>query len=172
MAMTLQPATSMTAADALPATVVPGKLPPGIKLPVAPLTLTWQGASRAKVGEQFKIVVNAQAGSKVVDVPFKVVYDTATLQIVDVSEGDFLKGNNAKTVFSSNVDSSGGEVSLDISQPGLEGAAGRGSLAVLTFKVMAANPQAPISITGSAVNAEGDAVPVRLPAPHNVVLTP
>ena len=149
-----------------------GRLPPGIKLPIAPMTLTWQGASRAKVGEQFKIVVNAQAGSKVVDVPLKVVYDTTALEVVDVSEGDFLKGNNTKTVFSSNVDPSGGEISLDISQPDLEGAAGRGSLAVLTFKVTAANPQAPISISGSAVNPEGDTVPVRLPAPHNLVLTP
>jgi general secretion pathway protein D len=150
---------------------VPGKLPPGIKLPIAPLTLTWQGASRAKVGEQFKIVVNAQAGSKVVDVPLKVAYDTSTLEVVEVSEGDFLKGSDAKGVFSSNVDPSGGEISLDISQPDLEGVAGRGSLAVLTFKVTAASSQVPISISGSAVNAEGDSVPVRLPAPHNLVLT-
>jgi hypothetical protein len=151
---------------------VPGKLPPGIKLPIAPLTLTWQGASTAKVGDQFKIVVNAQAGSKVVDVPLKVAYDTAALEVVEVSEGDFLKGNNARTVFSSNVDPSEGQVSLDISQPDLEGTAGRGSLAVLTFKVTAANSQVPISISGSAVNAEGDSVPVRLPAPHNVALLP
>jgi hypothetical protein len=43
---------------------------------------------------------------------------------------------------------------------------------VLTFKVTAASSQAPISISGSAVNAEGDTVPVRLPAPLNLVLTP
>ena len=41
-----------------------------------------------------------------------------------------------------------------------------------TFKVMAASTQAPISLSGSAVNAAGDTVPVRLPTPHNVVLTP
>jgi general secretion pathway protein D len=151
--------------------LVPGKVPPGIKLPIAPLMLSWQGASTAKVGEQFKIVVNAQAGSKVVDVPLKVAYDTSALEVVEVSEGDILKGSDAKTVFSSNVDSSGGEVSLDISQPDREGFAGRGSLAVLTFKVTAANSQAPISISGSAVNADGDEVPVRLPAPHSLVLT-
>jgi general secretion pathway protein D len=151
---------------------VPGKLPPGIKLPIAPLTLSWQGTSTAKVGDQFKVVVNAQAGSKVVDVPLKVAYDTSALEVVEVSEGDILKDSEAKAVFSSNVDSSGGEVSLDVSQPDREGFAGRGSLAVLTFKVTAANSQAPISISGSAVNAEGDEVPVRLPAPHNLVLTP
>jgi general secretion pathway protein D len=151
---------------------VPGKLPPGIKLPIAPLTLSWQGASTAKVGDQFKIVVNAQAGSKVVDVPLKVAYDTSTLEVVEVSEGDFLKGSDAKGVFTSNVDPSGGEISLDISQPDLEGTAGRGSLAVLTFKATAASSQVPISISGSAVNAEGDEVPVRLPSPHNLLLTP
>jgi hypothetical protein len=61
---------------------------------------------------------------------------------------------------------------VDVSQPGLEGAAGRGSLAVLTFKVTAANPQAPISVSGSAVNAAGDQVKVNLPAPHKVALLP
>ena len=120
--------------------------------------LSWQGASQAKVGDQFKIVVYAQTGGKVVDVPLKVAYDSSALEVVDVAEGDFLKANNAQTVFSSNVDPSGGQVSVDISQPGLEGAAGRGSLAVLTFKVTAANPQAPISVSGSAVNAAGDTV--------------
>lgn len=171
-----QSANSMFTPVAVPdvpstATPVPGKLPPSIKLPIAPLTLTWQGASTAKVGNEFKIVINAQAGSKVVDVPLKVAYDTSALEVVEVSEGDFLKGSNAKGVFTSNVDPSGGEISLDISQPDLEGTAGRGSLAVLTFKVTAVNSQVPISISGSAVNAEGDSVPVRLPTPHNLVLT-
>ena len=154
------------------AALAPGKLPPGFKPATAPLMLSWQGSSQAKVGDQFKVVVYAQTGGKVVDVPFKVAYDPAALEVVDVAEGDFLKGNNAQTVFSSNVDQSGGQVSVDVSQPGLEGAGGRGSLAVLTFKVTAANPQAPISVSGSAVNAAGDQVKVNLPAPHKVALMP
>ncbi|ADE12054.1 cohesin domain-containing protein [Sideroxydans lithotrophicus] len=154
------------------AALAPGKLLPGVKPATPPLMLSWQGASQAKVGDQFKVVVYAQTGSKVVDVPLKVVYDPAALQVVDVAEGDFLKGNNAQTVFSSNVDPTGGQVSVDVSQPGLEGAGGRGSLAVLTFKVTAANPQVPISVSGSAVNAAGDQVKVNLPAPHNVALLP
>jgi hypothetical protein len=118
------------------------------------------------------VVVYAQTGGKVVDVPLKVTYDAAALEVVDVSEGDFLKANNAQTVFNSNVDQSAGQVSVGISQPGLEGAAGRGSLAVLTFKVIAANPQVPISVSGTAVNAAGDAVQVNLPAPLKVALLP
>jgi hypothetical protein len=54
----------------------------------------------------------------------------------------------------------------------MEGAGGRGSLAALTFKVTAANPNTPISVSASAINAVGDAVPVTLPAPRNVVLLP
>ena len=104
--------------------LVPGRLPPGVKPATAPLMLSWQGASQAKVGDQFKVVVYAQTGGKVVDVSLKVAYDPAALEVVDVSEGDFLKGNNAQTVFSSNVDQSGGQVSVDVSQPGLEGGSG------------------------------------------------
>jgi general secretion pathway protein D len=154
------------------AALAPGKLPPGIKPSTAPLMLSWQGASQAKVGDQFKIVIYAQTGGKIVGVPLKVAYDSSALEVVDVSEGDFLKANNAQTVFSSNVDQPGGQVTLDVSQPGQDGAGGRGSLAVLTFKVTAANPQVPISVSGSAMNAAGDAVQVNLPSPHKVALLP
>jgi general secretion pathway protein D len=154
------------------AVLVPGKLASGMKAATAPLMLSWQGASRAKVGDQLRVVVYAQTGGKVVDVPLKVTYDATALEVVDVSEGDFLKANNAQTVFNSNVDQSAGQVSVGISQPGLEGAAGRGSLAVMTFKVIAANPQVPITVSGTAVNSAGDSVQVNLPAPLKVALLP
>jgi general secretion pathway protein D len=152
--------------------LAPGKLSQGVKAAMAPLLLSWQGPVQAKVGQQFKVVVYAQSGAKVVDIPLKVAYDAATLEVVEVAEGDFLKANNAQTVFNSNVDQSGGQVSVDISQPGQEGAAGRGSLAVLTFRVTASNAQAPITVSGSALNAAGDSVQVNSPAPHNVALLP
>jgi len=155
-----------------PAALVPGRLASGVKLATAPMMLSWQGASQAKVGDQLKLVVYVQTGGKVVGIPFKVNYDASVLEVVDVSEGDFLKANNAQTVFSSNVDQSGGQVVVDVSQPGLEGAGGRGSLAALTFKVTAANPGTPITVSATAVNVAGDSVPVTLPAPRNVVLMP
>jgi general secretion pathway protein D len=167
----LAPSASLQAV-APPASLVPGRLAPGVKLATAPMMLSWQGTSQAKVGDQFKLSVYAQTGGKVVGIPFKVSYDASALEVVDVSEGDFLKANNAQTVFSSNVNQSGGEVAVDVSQPGLEGAGGRGSLAALTFKVTAANLGTPITVTASAVNAAGDAVPVTLPAPRTVVLLP
>ena len=172
-----QLASSTTLAAAVPvpvgtAALVPGKLPPGVKPALAPLMLSWQGPSQAKVGEVFKIVVYAQTGAKVVNVPLKVAYDPAALQVMDVAEGDFLKGNNVQTVFNSNVDQSGGQVTVDMSQPGQEGAGGRGSLAVLTFKALAPISQAPITVSGSAVNAAGDSVQVNPPAAHNVALLP
>ncbi len=154
-------------------TPVPGKLLPGVRPAVAPLLLSWQGATQAKVGDQFKVTIYAQSGGKVTSIPLKVAYDSTALEVVDVSEGDFLKANNAQTVFKSNVDQPGGVVSVDISQPpGDEGVGGRGGLAVLTFRVTAANPEAPITVSGSAMNAAGDAVPLTLPAPHNVALLP
>lgn len=171
----LASSTTLAAAVPVPAAtgaLVPGKLAPGVKPAMAPLMLSWQGPSQAKVGEVFKVVVYAQTGAKVVNVPLKVAFDPAALQVVNVAEGDFLKGNNAQTVFNSTVDQPGGEISIDMSQPGQEGAGGRGSLAVVTFKATAAIEQAPITVTGSATNAAGDSLQVNLPAAHNVALLP
>jgi general secretion pathway protein D len=157
----------------IPSEVVPGKLLPGVKTPVAPLLISWQGAGNAKVGDQFKVAVYAQAASRFVSMPLKIDYDSSALEVVAVSKGDLFNGNNAQAVFKSDVNQSDGEVSVDISEPsGQEGIGGRGSLAVITFKVTAANPEVPITVSGSAVNAAGDEVPVKLPAPHNVELTP
>ena len=151
-------------------TLAPGKILPGFKPAVAPLALSLQGATQAKVGDQFKIVVYAQSGGVVVATPINVTFDPAAMEVVDVSEGDFLKSNNTQTTFSGNIDQPGGQVIIDNAQPGKEGAAGRGSLAVITFRATAASSQAPITVTGSATNAAGDAVPVTSPAAHNVLL--
>jgi general secretion pathway protein D len=134
--------------------------------------LSWQGASQAKVGEQFKVAVYAQTGGAVASIPLKVAFDPAALQVVDVSGGDFLKGHNANALFKSNLNQASGQVSVDISQaPGQAGIGGQGSLAVITFKAIAANPEVPITLSGSALTATGDDVPITLPPPHNIELT-
>ena len=155
----------------MPIALSPGKLLPGVRPAAAPLTLSWQGAAQAQVGDQFKVLINVQTAAKVVSVPFQVGFDPSTLEVVDVAEGDFLNQNNVQTTFSSNVDQAGGQISINVSQPGQHGNAGRGSLVAVTFKAIAASTQTQITVSSSgATDATGQALPVSLPAPYNMTL--
>ncbi|MEO8418554.1 MAG: cohesin domain-containing protein [Methylophilaceae bacterium] len=160
-----------TAQPQAAAALAPGKLLPGIRPAAAPLMLSWQGAAQAKVGDQFKVAVYAQAGSKVASVPFRVGFDPTALEVVEVVEGDFLNQNNVPTTFSSDIDKASGQISVSVTQSEQTGVAGRGSLATITFKVIAASSQSPITLSAdSAVDPSGQTLPVTLPAPHNMTL--
>ncbi len=124
----------------------PGKLLPGIRPAAAPLTLSWLAGTQAQVGEQFRVVVNAQTAAKVISVPIQVGFDPAVLEAVDVTEGSFLNQNNVQTAFDSSIDQAGGKISINMSQPGQIGNAGRGSLVTITFKAIAVSPQSQISV--------------------------
>ncbi|ADI28850.1 cohesin domain-containing protein [Methylotenera versatilis] len=168
-----QPKTSPQAKAQPPATVVPtpGKLLPGIRPAAAPLTLSWLAGTQAQVGEQFRVVVNAQTAAKVISVPIQVGFDPAVLEAVDVTEGSFLNQNNVQTAFDSSIDQAGGKISINMSQPGQIGNAGRGSLVTITFKAIAVSPQSQITVSsGGATDATGQVLPMRLPTPHNVML--
>lgn len=156
-----------------PAPVVPtpGKLLPGIRPAAAPLTLSWLAGTQAQVGEQFRVVVNAQTAAKVISVPIQVGFDPAVLEAVDVTEGSFLNQNNVQTAFDSSIDQAGGKISINMSQPGQIGNAGRGSLVTITFKAIAVSPQSQITVSsGGATDATGQVLPMRLPTPHNIML--
>ncbi len=155
----------------VPVTLSPGKLLPGVRPAATPLTLSWLGAAQAQVGEQFRVVVNVQTAAKVVSVPLQVGFDPSALEVVDVAEGDFLNHNNVQTTFSSDIDQAGGKISINVSQPEQNGNAGRGSLVAITFKAIAASPQSQITVSSSsATDTTGQALPMRLPAPHNMTL--
>jgi len=151
--------------------LAPGRLLPGVKPAAAPIMLSWQGVSQAKVGDQFKLLVYAQTAAKVVSVPFMVNFDPAALEVVEVTEGELLNQNNVQTTFSNEIDQAAGQISVNVSQPGQTGNSGRGSLAAITFKVIAANPESLITVSSyNATDASGQALPVTLPAPHNMSL--
>jgi len=137
----------------------------------APLALSWQGATQAKVGEPFKLALQAQAGAKVAGVPLQVAFDPAVLEVLEVTEGDFLNRNNVTTAFSSNVDAAAGQIAIGVSQPGQNGSDGAGGLVNITFRAIAAKPQSSITVSASnATDASGQSLPVTLPAPHTMEL--
>jgi general secretion pathway protein D len=137
------------------------------------LVLSMQGATQARVGETFQLVVQAQAGGRVASVPLQIGFDAAALEVVEVGEGDFLKQGNAQTNFTATINQPNGQIDVENAQDSDGGASGRGSLARITFRVTAARPQSQISVSVPlATDAAGSALVVTLPAPHNLTLNP
>lgn len=154
--------------------LVPNAAPTPVSAPAGDtLLLTWRGAAQAKVGEQFAVNIDAQTAGKVTGLPFQIGFDPNVLEVVEVTEGDFLKQNNGKTVFTPNIDQAGGQVSVNITQSGADGASGKGSIAAVTFKVLAAKPLTQLTlISASPVGVSGAAIQAAPPTPYAMVLNP
>jgi general secretion pathway protein D len=130
--------------------------PPSIAQSVA--QLSWQGPSQAKVGDKIMLSLNAQSTLGLKTFSFRVGFDPAVLQAVDVIEGDALKRNNTPSNLTKNIDQAGGEISVDLLGTGANVAA---SFATLIFEVIAAVPESSVSI--SSITTTG--VTGEIPSP-------
>lgn len=172
--LTLQPASAATSG-------APGSAPPGVPMaggantianPAQPnidagpsaISLSWDGPNQVKVGQQIKVALKMKADGGVRSLPFQVGFDTTAFEVVEVAEGPFFKQNGVKTSMSSNIDPKGGKVFVSVVRPGLEGAKGEDSVAVLTLRAIAAKPKAEIKLLSVTPVTVGDkAVSAMLP---------
>ena len=137
------------------------------------LGVTWQGPAQVKVGQPFTLMLNLASDQAVSSLPILIGYDPTALQAVSVTEGDFLKQNNAQTQFSQRVDQAAGRIFVGMGRASGEGAKGAGSILSVTFKPLQPNAQAKIQVL--ALSAGGDAAklpPVILPLIHNLAVMP
>jgi general secretion pathway protein D len=130
------------------------------------IALSWQGPAQAKVGEQFKLALRMKADGGVRSLPFQIGFDAAAFEVVEVAEGPFFKQNDTKTSMSSNIDPKGGKVFVSVVRPGIEGAKGEDTVAVLTLRAIAAKPKAEIKLLSTTPVSVGDkqVAPTLLPA--------
>lgn len=166
------------------APTAPVALQPGLATPAAaetpagmPLVLSWQGVQQARVGDEFRMVLRARSGALVSSLPLTIGFDAMALEVVEVSEGDFLGQGGAPTNFSQEIDTGSGEIRLEGSRiaPGgaPAGATGEGSLATVTFRVLAERPRTQITVAAPTLEDAGGApLAVTLPPPHGMSLTP
>jgi len=136
------------------------------------VTLSWQGPAKAKAGEEFRVVLNAQAPQEVPSLPYLIGYDPEVLSVVEVAEGDFLKQQNLQGVLSQNVDAASGQIALELIPAAGGGLKGRGGLATITFQVIGTKPQTKISVSGTAPAGSPNKTPTTLPAPHTLAIAP
>mgnify|MGYP002364133909 FL=1 len=133
--------------------------------------MLWQGTTQAKVGDTFAVQLVMQAEQPVVSVPIAIGFDPRLLQVVDVSEGGFLRQGGAQTNFSYRVDP-GGQVVMTATSSGSAGATAPDAVVMMNFRALAAGAARIELITAAPVGSGGSTVSAILPASHAVAITP
>jgi len=172
------PAAAVVAPRAAPASVPATPAQPGqpeaAKADVqGSLGVSWQGPTQATVGQPFTLILNLASDQPVSTLPLLIGYDQSALQAVTVSEGEFLKQNNAQTQFSQRVDQAAGRIFVGMGRTGGDGAKGSGQLLSVVFKPLQATSQAQVQLL--ALSAGGDAAkqsPVTLPVVYTLKVSP
>lgn len=137
------------------------------------LALSWQGPGEAKPGDTISLTLNAQSVQAVSRMGLLVSYDPAVFKAVDVTEGDFLKQNNAQTTFSKTIDQASGQIRVDLAEIGPAGTSGSGGVVTLAFEAIAAHPQSQIVVGRLAPSGPGgEELAANLPAPHVIKVAP
>jgi len=112
-----------------------------------------------------------QADRPLVSVPLAIGFDPRLLQVVEVSEGGFLRQGGAATSFTYRIDP-GGQVLLTATRSGAGGASAPDVLASLNLRALAAGAARVDLITIAPVGVGGATVNAILPATYSVTINP
>lgn len=157
-----------------PAGSVP--VPQAGNMPAAPggdTVLTLQAPAQVKVGGTLAVQLAIQPGEAVTGVPFAIAFDPKVLEVVSVTEGDFLKQGGSATNFSNRVDKGSGQIFATITRSASQGATAAGTIATVNFRALAPAANARIQFNALApIGAGGKAITVTPPAPHAFAVTP
>jgi len=138
-----------------------------------PVTLSWQGPAQAKPGDTVSLTLNVQAQQPVNSLGLQVGFDPGVFKALDVVEGGFLKQNNAQSALNKSIDQASGQIQLDASAGGSDGASGSGSLVTLVFEAIAANPSSQIVVSRLTPSGPGgEALPASTPDPFVITVAP
>jgi general secretion pathway protein D len=146
---------------------------PQISAAASPVTLSWQGPVQAKPGETVSLTLNVQSQQPVNSLGLLVSFDPGVFKAIDVVEGGFLKQDNMQSTLTKTIDQAGGQILLDMSGSGSDGASGTGSLVTLVFEAIAAQPQSRIAVGRLAPSGPGgEALTATTPDPHVIAVAP
>jgi len=137
------PAPAVTTASPSPATptAVPLPVPVPTPPPVSKVSLKVTAPGAVKVNEQFNADIVVADAQNLSTTPLTVIYDPSALEVVAVTEGDLLKQDGRKTLFTNKIDNQNGQVSVKISrEDGAGGVFGVGNLLSIKFRAKAAGP--------------------------------
>lgn len=96
------------------------------------------GSELVNLGEEFSLVFYVDEIKNLFSAPLYVNYDQSLFDFVGATEGGFLKGTNAQTIFTHTALADSGRVIVGLKQgAGGKGVSGGGELFVMTFKAKA-----------------------------------
>ncbi|HEX9180798.1 MAG TPA: cohesin domain-containing protein, partial [Burkholderiales bacterium] len=132
-----------------------------------PLVLSWSAPAEARVGDEVKVTINANAPDPLISLGLVLRYDTNSLLAVKVEEGSLFRQGGATTAFTENVNAGAGRVVANIKREGEAGAKGTGSVITVTFKVTAKNDRSQIQVlSASPVSQAGIPIRIQPSTPH------
>lgn len=136
------------------------------------VVLSWQGPSKAKVGEQIKVALRLKSDGGLRSLPFQMAFDPAYFQVMQVEEGGFFKQDSGSTSFSNNVDAASGKLFVSVNRSDVEGASGEDSAVVVTLRALAPSPQTTLKMLSASPIVQGGKSPVTiLPPPYGVEIS-
>lgn len=160
--------TDNKAAGTTPAKDTAGSAP----LPVSSGQLRWQGPVQAKVGDTIAMQLLMQSDDPITGLPMAVGFDNRALQVIGITEGDFLKQGGAQSTFTSRVDPNG-QILMTGTRSGDGGATNSGTVATLSFRAIAPSAGSRIQLlTVAPVGVAGRSVAVPSAAPHTIQIQP
>ena len=130
--------------------------------------IQWQGPAQSKAGDIFTLQLMMQSDQPITSVPVAISFDNHVLQVVGVTEGDFLKRDGAQTSFTSRVDPNG-QVVVTGTRTGDNGATASGALATINFRAIAAATASQIQLlTIAPTGPGGRSVAATSPQPYTI----
>jgi general secretion pathway protein D len=139
---------------------------------VQPTQLHWQGQQKATVGDTFLLQLTMESDQLITSLPIAIGFDNKVLQVAGITEGSYLKQGGAQTNFSTRIDPNG-QILLSATRTGGNGPLAASDVANITFRAIAPATDSKVQIlTVAPVTAQGRSLPVQLPQPFLLLVTP
>jgi general secretion pathway protein D len=128
-------------------------------------TLTWEGPTQVKVGDEFDVTLNLDTGGPVTQLRGQVRYDANALELTSAASGGVLGSVDSK------VETPRGVALIDAMATADAPISGSGVLLTLHFKALVARPSSTVSARVAATGGKGGAGIPTAP-PLNIAIKP
>lgn len=150
-----------------PSTQTDGPAPAGVP---GSADMRLQGPNEARRGENMTVQLLMQSGDPVVSLPMSIGFDPKAIQVLSVTEGDFLQ-SGGQSSFAHRIDPSG-QVLITATSP--TGATGPGVVATMTLRLLDTSPpQTTVRVTAAGpVGLQGKGIDLASPGPLIIKVGP
>lgn len=137
------------------------------------LTVTLEGDEEIRVGEESIVKLLIKTNQPLVSTALQIGFDPKAIKVLEVTEGDLMRGDGTPTTFSTRMDESAGRIFVGLARAGSVGATGEGELLQLRVQGVEPTPGAAVKVVVFSGMGPGRALhSPALPAPLGVAVVP